>query len=203
MQSAPGSQLSLPERWARALESTVPFALLGLGVASLAGYAVFTTARRGYRVAQVGGVLEVGVDQAKCALPVSSTLYDLERKLSPVLVCTSSEVLHLTPVEPYASGGYERVQVCSWSSIEEIRAQPLPENLLIDLVRGKRYELVLRHEGQETSWKLKPLFLAEDVVRWFSEQGIPARLAAEPQVRWPEPPRPDAASLEQPRPPRP
>ena len=131
----------------------------------------------------------MGFSRAKCALPASPQLYDPGGKLSPVLVCTASEVLHLTQVTMLADPQIS--QVCAWSDLEELRLQPVETNLLLDLVQGRRYLLILRHSGGlEARFKLKPLFLPEDVARWFRAQGLSARIEERPEAGWPEAPTP-------------
>ncbi len=82
-------------------------------------------------------------------------------------------------------------QVCAWSDLEELRLQPVKANLLLDLVQGRRYVLIVRHSGgSEASFKLKPLFLPEEVARWFRAQGVSARIEEQPEAGWSEAPTP-------------
>ncbi len=96
MQTRPDSQLTPPERWERAVRSGGFAGVTALAAGLIITWACFATARRNYRAAQLVAVAQVGFDRAKCALPASRRLYDPGGKLSPVLVCTASEVLHLT-----------------------------------------------------------------------------------------------------------
>lgn len=188
MAAPPGSQLSYPERWERAIRFGLPWGVTGLGVALVLGWAAYSTALRNYRAAQLVAVLQVGVDRVRCALPVSARLYDPGAKLSPVLVCTAEEILEVPAREPLEEP--QLAALCAWADLESVRCCPVSRNLILNHVQGRRYELCFRTASGEFRWHLKPLYSPEAVTRWFVAQGVPAWIGGEPDTRWPEGPQP-------------
>lgn len=185
MGTPPGAQLTYPERWERAIRMGLPSGIAGFGAALFLGWAAYSTSRRNYRVAQLGAVIRVGVDRARCALPLSPRLYDPGATFSPVLVCTAEEVLEVSAHKALETP--EVASLCRWSELEAVTCYPISRNLLLDFVLGRRYSLCLRTTSGELKWHLKPLFSPRAVARWFSAHGVAAQVEVEPDPRWPEP----------------